>query len=793
MNAVYNKHSKRAQETKFLVFFSDNKRNVLFIVAMLLLFFGIALWFYNSLFGSLITSLSILMYLPLVWHKLYLSTLSHLPITGDTIIVEDNLSPYVAGRVNDIDSPFSIWSAIKGCWQQRFFSLHYGIEPELFDSLTKDKTDLTAMWDSAFGLSQKHQETGISTASLIISLMKMLPGYEQILADRNLDINELESSIDWVHHAELIIDYKPRNKGAGGIARDWTSGFTPTLNEIAHNISLELEQRGHLTRGLEGHRATLDEITSALKGGKQNVILVGDVGVGKTITVYGFASRLMLDKSLPDSIRYHQVFAIDPTSLITSSDDPNKVEAIFTRLILEAQKSKNAILFFDDASKFFSTGTGQVNIGKMLQSVIESNSIPVIFAMTPVEWQNVSASNEALAGALNVVKIQAAENQHTLRILEDQSLYIEGRNKVVISYQALKSAVDLSDRYIREISAPGNAIRLLENSINHAENGLVTTKSVQSSIEAAQGVKIQTASGSEKQELLNLEDEIHKRMINQYRAVKVVADALRRARSGVNNPDKPIGTFLFLGPTGVGKTELSKAISATYFGDEKNLVRVDMNELTNSTDVARLIDETAENGLLASVGRNPFSVVLFDEIEKAHPNVINSILQMLDEGEMRDSKNRQISFKDAIVIATSNAGADKIREYIDDGKEVEQFEEEFTNCLIDSGIFKPEFLNRFDEMVVFRPLKMEELVQVVDILMAAVNSNLSKQKVKVELTNSAKQWLANQGYDQRLGARPLRRKVQSTVENIIAKKILSPDFRPGATISLDVPDLEAEG
>ena len=312
------------------------------------------------------------------------------------------------------------------------------------------------------------------------------------------------------------------------------------------------------------------------------------------------------------------------------------------------------------------------------------------------------------------------------------------------------------------------------------------------SVEATQGVKVQIASGQEKQELLNLEDEIHKRMINQTRAVKVISDALRRARSGVNDPNKPIGTFLFLGPTGVGKTELSKAVAAVYFGQESNMVRVDMNEFTQSSDIERLLDTTAQSSFLEAVGRNPFTVVLFDEIEKAHPEVVNLFLQLLDEGVMRDDKNREVSFRDAIVIATSNAGADSIRAFIDAGQEVEQFEKPFTDSLIDSHIFKPEFLNRFDEMVVFRPLTEAELVQVVDLLMAGVNSNLSKQKVVVDLTPAAKKWLAVQGYDPRLGARPLRRMVQRTVENVVAKKILNSDFKPGTTLTLDVADLEPE-
>jgi ATP-dependent Clp protease ATP-binding subunit ClpA len=217
-----------------------------------------------------------------------------------------------------------------------------------------------------------------------------------------------------------------------------------------------------------------------------------------------------------------------------------------------------------------------------------------------------------------------------------------------------------------------------------------------------------------------------------------------------------------------------------------------MNEYTQSSDTARLLDISSATSLLSSIGRNPFAVVLFDEIEKAHPEVVNVLLQLLDEGVMRDTNNKEVSFKDAIVIATSNAGADDIRAYIEAGYQVEQFEKEFINSIIAKNIFKPEFLNRFDETVLFRPLTEAELVQVVDLLMASFNKNLGRQKVSVTLTEQAKMWLANKGYDPQFGARPLRRMVQRTVENVVAKKLLQSNFTPGTNLTLDVVDLEQE-
>ena len=281
-------------------------------------------------------------------------------------------------------------------------------------------------------------------------------------------------------------------------------------------------------------------------------------------------------------------------------------------------------------------------------------------------------------------------------------------------------------------------------------------------------------------------------MINQKRAVTVISDALRRARTGIRNQNRPIGTFLFLGPTGVGKTELAKAVAEVYFRGESKIVRVDMNEYVSNTDVERLIADgaTNPNSLTAQIRKQPFSVVLLDEIEKAHPSVIDTLLQMLDEGVLRDSSNREVSFRDAIIIATSNAGADRIREYIERGYDITQFEDKIVDELISSQHFRPEFLNRFDEIVVFRPLDKTELLQVLDLILGGVNKTLENQKITVNVDDDAKVYLVDKGYDPRLGARPMRRIVQKAVESTIAKKMLSGEATAGSEITVTLEQVQ---
>ena len=378
-----------------------------------------------------------------------------------------------------------------------------------------------------------------------------------------------------------------------------------------------------------------------------------------------------------------------------------------------------------------------------------------------------------------------------MRILEDTALTLEAKNAIVVSYSALREAYKLSGQYNQDIAYPGRAITLLEQSLPYVNNKLLDDTSVQAAIEKTKGVKVAKAGAAETDVLLHLEDKIHERMINQVEAVNVIAAALRRGRAGVANPRRPTGSFLFLGPTGVGKTELAKSLAATYFGDEQQMIRLDMSEYQQPTDVARLLDagSSVAKSLILSIREQPFSVVLLDEIEKAHPNILNLFLQLLDEGQLSDASGKATSFRNAIIICTSNAGANDIITKISAGESLANFERPLIDKLISVGQFKPELINRFDEIVLFRPLNQQELGQVAQLMIASVNQTLADQNVSVRLTDAALAQIVTQGYDPEFGARPMRRVVQKSVENAVANKILGGQAEPGTEIVLDVSDL----
>lgn len=463
------------------------------------------------------------------------------------------------------------------------------------------------------------------------------------------------------------------------------------------------------------------------------------------------------------------------------------------QVLSEAYSAKNVIICLDNAQLFFEEGVGSVDLTNVLLPILEAGNLRVILTMDEQRFLQIGQRNPGLINALNRISITSATREETIAVMQEQLIFTEYHRKVTYMYQSLAEAYRLSERYVHDLAMPGRALKLLESAAGYAENGFVTGNSVQQAIEQTMNIKVGVASGEDEREtLLNLEDKIHERMINQTRAVQVVSDALRRARAGVRNEGRPIGTFLFLGPTGVGKTELSKALADVYFGGEDRMIRLDLNEYVRTEDVARLIADGADDptSLTAQVMKQPFSVVLLDEIEKAHPQVLTTLLQLLDEGILRDIKNREVSFRDAIVIATSNAGADRIREYIERGFKLEQFEQKFVDELINTNQFRPEFLNRFDEIVVFRPLEKPELIQVIDLILAGINKQLALQKISVNVADDAKGFLVEKGYDPRLGARPMRRVVQRAVENLVAKQMLAGSVPPGTVIQVSLEQVQ---
>ncbi len=716
--------------------------------------------------------------------------------TNSSVLLHEALDPKTAARLaitaqkNLQLSAYDVWKAIEGSEESFFISNRYLIGPDFFENLlSKEPNSAQAVWQQALMLQRRHETLDFGNILVLIALIESVANVDQVLRNSGIDVEDIETSIPWMRDIKSKRALAHSKKNGGGIGRDWAYGYTPLLRNLGHNITQGIEQYGFFS-DTRMHEPIVQQMTQILAA-NNTITLVGDEGVGKTTCVHALAERLLEDKTLPKNIRYNQIVELDATTLLANAKRPGELEDLMIRILNEAHRAKNITLFFDEAHAFFGANTGGVDLSHILQPVFESGSVRIILAMNPQHWQQLARTG--VASRLKPITVPSADEDNTVAVLRDKVGVLEYRHKLVYTYQALQEAYKLGSRYVTTQSMPGAALSVLEQTATNSSQQLVTREIIQQAVEQAYGIKLQTADSYETSSLLSLEDELKKQVISQDRAINVIANALRRARSGVGNPDRPIGTFLFLGPTGVGKTELSKALARSYFNNESALIRVDMNQYVSAEDVSRLIApmQGAELGFLGEVRKQPFSVILFDEIEKAHPSVVNALLQMLDEGMMRDSDNKTVSFRDAIIIATSNAGADEIRQAIDAGRDVADLESTFVDTLISRGSFAPEFVNRFDEVVLFKPLSQTDLIQVIDLIVAGINTTLDTQKVRVELTTEAKQWLVAKGYDSKLGARPMRRMAQRYVENIVAKRLLERSVVAGGVVQLDVPDLES--
>ena len=755
------------------------------IATIALVVVGVAFLSIMSPLGWLLIGLSAVPAMVAEWYGRYLRAI---PIDSKASTVDGMMESELLGLLHDQPTPQQIAQAISRTTSGSFFAIRFGIAASFLEQLASiNRDDSEAIWKEALEIAS---EVGgrISAGVLVLAMVRQLPGKDTLLGHLQLTEADIVQGIRWYHHlSDLVEGAKKHPKRPGGIGRDWSFGWIPNLSRYGQNLSEVHTPVSPVRKDL------VHTLTGMLESGRGTIALVGQNGSGKSEIIHELAGHLMDPRAtVPRSLRFHQVFLLDASRLLSAATQRGGVETVLATILTEAYSAKNTIVVLDNAQLFLEDGVGSVDVSTMLIPIIEAGRLPLILTFDEQRFLEISKRQPAISNAVQRINLSPTDTEDTMTILEEQLPLLEHRHKVVYMYQALKEAFRLSQRYVYDIVMPGQAIRLLDVAAQYAEGKLVTAVSVQKAIEATIGVKMAAVEGAaERDVLLNLENAIHQRMVGQDRAVQVVSDALRRARAGVRNEERPVGTFLFLGPTGVGKTELAKSLAAVYFGGESSMIRLDMNEFVAPDDVQRLIaDPTKDaNSLTARVMKQPFSVILLDEIEKAHSSVLSTLLQLLDEGILRDETNREVSFKDAIVIATSNAGAHRIQEYIQRGYSLEQFEDAFVDELISSTVFHPEFLNRFDEIVVFRPLEKTELYRVIDRIVEGLNKNVAAQNITIILADDAKDVLVEAGYDPRLGARPMRRVVQRAVESTVAKKILSGELQPGETLTLAADDI----
>jgi len=714
----------------------------------------------------------------------YAYDLKQLPPSKQPKRLDDIMEPNLLGALPKKMTPKSVWQVLAHNPEALFVCDHILFPHSLLaDKLSDNEQDMAIIWQQAHALVDTTKDPELHGGVLAAAIILTSPVGQSYLTYSKLRNEDMLEVLNWLER-QLSYIHQPKPY-FGGIGRDWATGFTPTLEQFGQNMSKAVELSGGFTHYFS-HNELLDGLASNLER-DTGVALIAPDGTGKTTLMYALAQRLLEGRD--PQLQYYQIVNLN-ASLILSHTGA-QLENLLLTLFGEAIAAGNIIIFLDDASLFFTSGVGSFDMSQILLPVLKNRNLKIVAAFTPTDWQQLQASRQSLTTSFASITLTEPSEAATYKVIEDTTHVMERRNHVLVSYEAIREAYRLSGQYMQEQSYPGKAVNLLEQAIPYATQQVLTAATVQLAIENTKGVKVSAAGAPEADMLLHLEDRIHERMINQKRAVNVVASALRRGRAGVSNPRRPVGSFLFLGPTGVGKTELARSLAAVYFNDERQMIRLDMSEYQRPEDVSRLLATGGQNtkSLLLSIREQPFSVVLLDEIEKAHPNILNLLLQMLDEGQLTDEQGRPASFRSSIIIATSNAGAAQIAEQVKNGGTLDDFERPLIDTLISQGQFKPELVNRFDEVVLFRPLNEDELAQVAGVMLREVNKTLSTQQVSVQLTPAALRTIVHQGYDPEFGARPMRRIIQKTVENAIAVKILKGEVQPGSVVTLDIPDL----
>lgn len=646
-----------------------------------------------------------------------------------------------------------------------------------------------------------HRRPLVGPLELFAAAVSHDSGIRDVLYAHDITEEKLKNVIAWIRIGEELRDEYRRVRGAGrsrsktGMNRAMTAQATPALDRVSEDLTVAAA-RGHIAPIVdrETERAAIYRI---FEGGGKSVLLVGEHGTGKEALIHGIALA-MVREEVPAVLADRRMVSLSIPQLV-SGVTPAEAQARLLAVLHEVARSGNIIVVVPNVHEMVGVSLGEgSDLADAFANEVSKGYFLAIAETSPQEYSKL-VEQSILGRTLEVVKIDEMNQNAAIQALEAKSGNIEYQQKVFFTYEALEKAVTLSSRYIHDRFLPEKALEIAREAAQavrakRGERQLIKGEDVAAIIAEKTKVPVTQVTIEESQKLLKLEDRLHERVIGQDEAVKMVAAALRRARAELRSEKRPIANFLFLGPTGVGKTELTKAVAESYFGHEDAMVRLDMSEYQDQASIYRLIGtpgQTSGGVMSEAVRKQPFTLLLLDELEKAHKDVLNVFLQVMDDGRLTDNGGRVIDFTNVILVATSNAGSQFIQDEVRKGTPTETIKDTLLNEQL-KNYFKPEFLNRFDGVIVFRPLTRDEILQITWLMVGSIAKRLETKGIVLEVQDAAAEELAAAGFDPVFGARPLRRVISEKVENALANFLLTQKlgrrdtviFKPGGVIEI---------
>lgn len=639
---------------------------------------------------------------------------------------------------------------------------------------------------SAFSDAYSNNQESVSVLNVVLFCYQKNPILQEILYELEISQNKIENAVKWfsindkMRHDYKIFRKMARLKPSGNMNRSYTAIATPTIDYFSRDMTT-MAKYGYF-EACVAREKEIKQIFEAFEGGQSGVLLVGHPGVGKKTIIEGLA-QLMVKEEVPDFLEDKRLVELDVSRLISGASPVQAQERLLS-IINEMQKSKNIILFIENIENIMGIASGSEESLELSEVLAETLSRRGIYCLASVSSENYSRyiEGKALASSMAPIKVLEPSKDDAIYMIESKIAWIENKYGVYFDYSSIEETVDMSAKYINDKFLPEKAVDVIKAaavkmsklSQKDPHKKVCTKNDIAEVISDITGILVSKVTESEGEKLMNLEQKIHDRMIGQEEAVTAVAGSLRRARAELREGTRPIASFLFLGPTGVGKTELAKTVSDIYFGDERYMIRLDMSEYQLADSVRKMIGDVGGTlgYLTEAVRKKPFSLILFDEIEKAHPDILNLFLQILDDGRLTDGQGRTINFTNSIIIATSNAGALFIQQAVKENMEMEIIKQELIDVHLNK-IMRPELINRFDGIIVFKPLTLDNILAIAKLMIKKIEKNLVAKGMNLLFEEEGLLKLAKAGYDPKFGARPLRRLLQDKIENEIANLILA--------------------